>query len=173
MFTAHGSYSTHQTRKFFTDRGTQCEQSQLAWKPHHYYRECRAANIVLFRAAVHFFLSNVYMECWCFSSREAGRVCVFFFPPPTKTPRKAFAVMLYLQFHHIIHAAMECHLIIECHLLCYKWKPVSDIITDTWMSFCWWLILAKHFHDFWKGLKQLGARFGPMKWLLSCRFAFG
>lgn len=43
--------------------------------------------------------------------------------------------MLNLQFRHIIHAAMDCHLIIEGHLLCYKWKALSDLIMDTWMRF--------------------------------------
>lgn len=40
-------------------------------------------------------------------------------------------VMLTLQFHHITQAAVECHLIIEFHLLCYKWNAVSDITLDT------------------------------------------
>lgn len=46
--------------------------------------------------------------------------------------------MLNLRFRHIIHAALDCHLIIECHLLCYKWKAESEIIEDTYMSFLGW-----------------------------------
>ncbi len=60
---------------------------------------------------------------------------IFFSELKKKKTRKAFSVMLNLQFRHIIHAAMECHLIIECNLLCYKWKAVSDIIMDTWVRF--------------------------------------
>ena len=57
----------------------------------------------------------------------------------TKTPRKAFPIML----NHIIHTAKECNLIIECHLLCYKWKAVSDIIVDTLEFLLGWVWAKK------------------------------
>lgn len=65
------------------------------------------------------------MACHEYQEKARGE---FFW---TKTPRKAFPVMLNLHFHHIIHTAKERNLIIEGHLLCYKWKAVSDIILDT------------------------------------------
>lgn len=65
----------------------------------------------------------------CFPCQESRGFSIFlFFFFCTKTPQKAFSVMLNLRFPHIIHAAKQCHLIIECHLLCYKWRAVSDNI---------------------------------------------
>lgn len=74
-----------------------------------------------------------------FRRQESWRIFFFFW---NETPRKAFPVMLHLQFRHIIHGAMECHLIIECPLLCYKWKTVSGIIVGSKRKFCCWLSLG-------------------------------